>query len=449
MYDPVAFTIPEAIDLDGHVVATYLYQTSSRASIHKLAAALSEEQSSGTWVTLPHETETVRGRHVGKILSIWEVPDHEVELPPDLAVRDWVIQIAYPVHNFGPQIPLMLTTVIGNIASAGRLRLLDVAFPRSYTDQFTGPRLGIAGVRERLGVPARPLLNVMIKPSIGLTPEESGKAFFEAARGGSDAIKDDELVVSHPWSHFLDRVRTHMAAARAAEEETGEKTLYFCNITDRPDRLMDNAHRALDAGVNALMVNYLVVGVSMLADAPDIDVPILAHLDFSGAIYGDPWSGVASHLVLGKLPRLAGADLVVYPSPYGKFPFLVERHLRIATALTSPFHGIRPAWPMPGGGVHPGMVPTLHGDLGNDFAVGAGGAVHGHPQGPAAGARALRQAIDAVVAGRSLGEAAEEHPELRAALQVWGGPTGGRGIYDLMEAGAAPAPATTPAAAST
>jgi 2,3-diketo-5-methylthiopentyl-1-phosphate enolase len=446
MYDPVAFTIPEGIDLEGHVVATYLYETAAGASIHKLATALSEEQSSGTWVTLPHETEAVRGRHVGKIVSIWEVPDHEVEVPADRVVRDWVLQIAYPVHNFGPQIPLMLTTVIGNIASAGRLRLLDLHFPRSYTSQFKGPKFGIAGIRSLLGVPTRPLLNVMIKPSIGLTADESGQAFFQAARGGADAIKDDELVVSHPWSPLLDRVRTHMAAARAAEEETGEKTLYFCNITDRPDRLVENARRALEAGANALMVNYLVVGISalsVLADDPEINVPILAHLDFSGAIYGDPWSGVASHLVLGKLPRLAGADLVVYPSPYGKFPFLVERHLRIAASLTSPFHDIRPIWPMPGGGVHPGMVPILHGDLGNDFMVGAGGAVHGHPQGAAAGARALRQAIDAVVAGRALGEVAEEHPELRAALQTWGGGTGARRIYDLMEASAVPTVAAT------
>lgn len=361
-------------------------------------------------------------------------------MPADLATRDWVLQIAYPIHNFGPQIPLMLTTVIGNIASAGRLRLLDLQFPKMYTEQFKGPKYGVEGIRRLLGVPARPLLNVMIKPSIGLTPTESARAFHEAARGGADAIKDDELVVSHPWSHFLDRVREHGAAAKAAYEETGERTLYFVNITDRPDRLLDNARRALEAGATALMVNYLVVGISALstlADDPEIAVPILAHLDFSGAIYGDPWSGVASHLVLAKLPRLAGADLVVYPSPYGKFPFLAGRHLRIAQALTSPFHGIRPIWPMPGGGVHPGMVPILYADLGPDFMVGAGGAVHGHPMGPAAGARALRQAIDTVMTGTSLGEAAEQHPELQAALRRWGttAPGGRKQIYDLMEAG--------------
>ncbi len=439
MYDPIAFPIPEGVDLDTHILATYLYQTSATANIHKLAAAISEQQSGGTWVSLEGETSEVRERHVGKIISIWEVPDHEFSLPHDLRTRDWVLQIAYPVHNVGPQIPLMLTMVYGEIASAGRLKLLDLAFPRAYTNDFAGPKFGIAGMRELLGVPDRPLLVVMVKPSIGLTPKQSAEAFYQAALGGADGVKDDEIVVSHPWSHFLDRVREHEAAAKAAFEQTGHRTLYFVNITDRPDRLAENAHRAVEAGASALMVSYLVVGISalsMLADDPAINVPLLAHLNFSGAIYGDPWSGVSSHLILGKLPRLAGADLVVYPSPYGKLSLLHAKHLRIAQALTGRFHDIKRSWPMPGGGVHPGMLPLLFNDMGRDFIVGAGGAVHGHPLGPTAGTRALRQAIDAVMAddGFIRSDRVQE-PELAAALATWGiSETGVKGNYDLMTA---------------
>jgi 2,3-diketo-5-methylthiopentyl-1-phosphate enolase len=251
-----------------------------------------------------------------------------------------------------------------------------------------------------------------------------------------DAVKDDELVVSHPWSNFLDRVKQHGAAAKVAYEKTGHKTLYFVNITDRPDRLLDNAHRALDAGASALMVNFLPVGISalsMLADDPGINVPILAHLDVSGAMYGAPWQGFSSHLVLGKLPRLAGADIVVYPCPFGKFPFLQSKYLRIARALTADMHDIKRVWPMPGGGVHPGMVPLLISDLGHDFMVGAGGPVHGHPMGPQAGARAFRQAIDAAMEGVSLRKAAEDQPELKAAIEKWGvSELGVKGPYDLM-----------------
>jgi ribulose 1,5-bisphosphate carboxylase large subunit-like protein len=65
------------------------------------------------------------------------------------------------------------------------------------------------------------------------------------------------------------------------------------------------------------------------------------------------------------------------------------------------------------------MVPRLSADLGMDYAVGAGGAVHGHPMGAAAGARAIRQAIDATIRGESLADARADDPELAAALDTW------------------------------
>jgi 2,3-diketo-5-methylthiopentyl-1-phosphate enolase len=261
-----------------------------------------------------------------------------------------------------------------------------------------------------------------MKPALGLSPRESADILYQVALGGSDAVKDDELLVAHPWSEIADRVREHERAARAAFEETGHRTLYFVNVTDRPDRLVANAHRAIEAGASGLMVDYLTVGISaisMLADDPAIDVPILGHLAFGGAMYAAPWSGVSSHLVLGKLPRLAGADAVVYPSPYGSLDLARSKHLRLARSMTAPFHGLRPIVPTPGGGLHAGMVPLLVDDLGIDHAVGAGGAIHGHPMGAAAGARAIRQAMDAVVRGEPLAAAAASQPELAAALRAW------------------------------
>jgi 2,3-diketo-5-methylthiopentyl-1-phosphate enolase len=287
---------------------------------------------------------------------------------------------------------------------------------------FNGPKFGVEGIRRLVGATDRPLLITMLKPAIGLTPKESADVFYQAAIGGSDGVKDDELIVSHPWSHFLDRVREHERAAQAAFDATGHRTLYFVNITDRPDRLVQNAYRAVEAGASALMVDYLTVGISaisMLAEDPAIAVPLLGHLAFAGAISASPRNGVSSHLVLGKLPRLAGADTVVYPSPYGTLQFSRSEHLRLAQTMTDPFYDIRRMLPAPGGGLHAGMVPRLFSDLGADFAVGAGGAVHGHPMGAAAGARAIRQAIDATMRVETLSDAATRHPELAVAIERW------------------------------
>ena len=126
-----------------------------------------------------------------------------------------MIQIAYPAHNIGDQIPLLLATVYGEGASTGELRLLDLQLPPSFVHAFTGPRFGLPGIRELTGVTGRPLLLTMMKPALGLTPAESAEVFRECALGGVDAVKDDELLVAHPWSSFLDRVREHSRWSRA------------------------------------------------------------------------------------------------------------------------------------------------------------------------------------------------------------------------------------------
>jgi 2,3-diketo-5-methylthiopentyl-1-phosphate enolase len=404
----------EGIDPSQFVVATYQYRAAAGTDIERLARSLAELQSSGAWVDLAGETDLIRKRHAGRVMRTWEIPDGEA--------RAWGIEIAYPTHNMADQIPLLLATVYGECASWRDLKLTDLQLPEAFVTAFKGPGVGLEGIRELVGAMDRPLLVTILKPAIGLTPVESAALFYEAAIGGSDAVKDDEKVVSQPWSDFLDRVREHGRAATAAYEQTGHRTLYFVNITDRPDRLLDNAHAAVEAGASALLVNAWTVGISalsMLADEPTIGVPIMSHLAFTGAVSGAPWSGMSPHLVLGSLPRLAGADVAVYPSHLGTLPFSRDDALRTSAALTDPWFGMRRSLPVAGGGLHAGMVPRLVADLGIDWALAAGGGVHGHPMGTAAGARSIRQAFEAAVRGESLAAARKEHPELSAALEKW------------------------------
>lgn len=417
-------SIPEQIEADGgYVTATYFLETGVDTDVVKKISSIAVEQTTGTWVAVPEETPEVRERHVARVTGIYEVPGNEFEVPCNQTSRQFVFQLAYPAVNFGPQIPMLLSTIIGNISMSGKLKLLDIKFPREFLEGFQGPKFGVEGVRQILGVEERPLLNNMIKPCTGYTPEVGAKLFERAVRGGVDIVKDDELIADPPFCPRLERVKLYMEAARQVYEETGHRVLYAANVTDGAGKVLDNAKRAIDAGVNAIMINYLTVGISALqalAEDPDVNVPILAHLDFAGTMYESPVSGLSSHLVLGKLARLAGADIVVYPSPYGKFPLLRERYLEIGHHLSGEWCHIKRAFPMPGGGVMPNCVPAIIKDLGFDCILGAGGAIHGHPMGPVAGAMAMRQAIDATVKGISLGRAAKEKPELLAAIDAWG-----------------------------
>jgi len=90
-------------------------------------------------------------------------------------------------------------------------------------------------------------------------------------------------------------------------------------------------------------------------------------------------------------------------------------------ALKQDMHGVKPVMPVASGGLHPGLVPSLVKIFGLDLVIQAGGGIHGHPGGTSAGARAMRQAVDAAVEGRPLDEYAEGHGELAAALRTWSG----------------------------
>jgi len=417
--------LPDGVDYDDYVIGTYLVSYSATLPIPIVAPMLAVEQSTGTWVPVPGETVDVRCQHIAKVIGVYEVPDYEFAVPPNLQTRQWFVQIAYPEVNIGEQIPMLLTTVVGNISMGGDIKLVDIRFPKKYVDGFKGPKFGIGGVRKILGVKKRPLLNNMIKPCTGYRLKVGAELFRKAALGGCDIIKDDELIADASFNSVVGRVKRYMQIEKQVYEEKGEHTLYTVNITDKIPKVFENARRAVELGCNALMVNYLAVGfpvMQALAEDPSINVPILAHMDVAGALYMSPWHGLGSHLVLGKLPRLAGADIVVIPAPYGKAPVIDYKFRNVARNLTFPLYHLKPTFPMASGGITPSMVPTVMAALGNDIVIGSGGGIHAHPKGPVAGGKAFRQAIDATMKGIPLSEYAKDHQELAMALKQWADP---------------------------
>jgi 2,3-diketo-5-methylthiopentyl-1-phosphate enolase len=417
--------LPDGVDYEDYVIGTYLVSYSAALPIPIIAPMLAVEQSTGTWVAVPGETVDVRCQHIAKVIGVYEVPDYEFAVPPDLQTRQWFVQVAYPEVNIGEQIPMLLTTVVGNISMGGDIKLVDIRLPEKYVAGFKGPKFGIEGIRKILGVKKRPLLNNMIKPCTGYRLKVGAELFRKAALGGCDIIKDDELIADASFNSVVGRVKRYMQIEKQVYEEKGEHTLYTVNITDKIPKVFENARRAVELGCNALMINYLAVGfpvMQALADDPSINVPILAHMDIAGALYMSPWHGLSSHLVLGKLPRLAGADIVVIPAPYGKAPVIDYKFRNVARNLAFPLYHLKPTFPMASGGITPSMVPTVMAALGNDIVIGSGGGIHAHPKGPIAGGKAFRQAIDAAMKGIPLSEYAKDHPELAIALKEWADP---------------------------
>jgi len=66
------------------------------------------------------------------------------------------------------------------------------------------------------------------------------------------------------------------------------------------------------------------------------------------------------------------------------------------------------------------MVQFAVNNFGNDIVLCAGGGIHAHPMGVTAGAKAMCQAIDAAIEGKSVRETGKEFKELSAAIDAWG-----------------------------
>jgi 2,3-diketo-5-methylthiopentyl-1-phosphate enolase len=222
---------------------------------------------------------------------------------------------------------------------------------------------------------------------------------------------------------MLERVVAYRRSSDQVYEETGHRAIYCPNITDRPEKVVKNAQQAQELGAGMVMVNGLSAGLGVIqavAEDPNVTIPILAHYAGTGALVENPRAGISSPLLLGKLNRLAGADVAMFGSIYSSYPLLREKYLRTAHFQTMSLYGLKPTMPSVGGGIHPVTARRIIEDIGFDVMLAVGGAIQGHPDGPAAGGRAMRQAIEATVEGVSLAEAAKEYPELKKALDLWG-----------------------------
>lgn len=419
--DEKLYCLPENIRDKEYITATYYIKLDKNTDIMAKAASLAIGQTIGTWLPIPGITDEIRDKNMGKVIQIYDVPSLDLSNQVTEEERHYLLQIAYPVINFTPDFPLLITALLGNDAStSAQVKLLDIEFPRGFAEELGGPNFGLEGVRSLTGIKKRPILLNMIKPCTGLSPEEGAKVFYETALGGVDLIKDDELLGSPSYSKAADRVRAFNKAAEAAYEKTGKKVKYIVNVTDGAERIMDTVQSVIEAGAEAIMVNFAAVGYSILRQiARTVKVPILAHCAGAGMFYEGTNSGMSSPLAVGKLTRLAGADIVMINTPYGGYPLQYQKYVQTAAQLTLPMYQIKPAMPSIGGGVHPGMVERYIREMGSDIILAAGGAIQGHPMGAAGGARAMLQAIEAVMEGIPMHEAAKDKEELALALRLW------------------------------
>ena len=399
---------PAASDL----VCTFTVDPAEGMSMEAAASRVASESSNGTWATLHVDEDELTD--LGAVACGIDGP---------------TVTVAYPADLFEPgNMAQVLSCIAGNIMgmkAVDRIRLDDCEWPAAIVDDYPGPQYGTAVAREKLDADDRPVLATVPKPKVGLSTAAHVQVGEEAWLGGVDLLKDDENLTDQAFNPFEARLTESLAARDRAQEETGERKDYLVNVTAETTEMLDRIDLVAEHGGGFVMVDVITCGWAAVQSARERaerhDLAIHAHRAMHAAFDRLPDHGVSMR-VLAQVSRLCGVDHI-HTGTAGLGKLENEDTPGINAWLTGECHGLEPVLPTASGGLHPGVVDQLIDALGPTICIQAGGGIHGHPDGTHAGAKALRQAVEAALADVSLEEYATDHEELATALEKWGAET--------------------------
>lgn len=410
------------------IIATYYIETPYDSA--SAAAVLAGEQSSGTFVAVPGETEELKHRFAARVESITALETvSEPAIPGAVSetgiYHRAIVKVSWSVENFGYNLPVLISTLQGNLYEIRQftgLKLIDIELPASFANHYAGPAFGIAGCRTLTGVHQRPLIGTIVKPSIGLTPQQTASLVKTLAEAGIDFVKDDELLSSSANSAFDDRVDVIMDVINRHADKTGKKVMYAFNISGEMDEMLQRYEKVLNAGGTCAMISLNSVGISATKKICD---------QRALAIHGhrNGWGMLTRHPLLGidfrayqKLWRLAGVDQIHVNGIQNKFWESDDSVVQSIEACLAPLFGGYSVLPVVSSGQWGGQAPeTYRRTQTTDLLYMAGGGILAHPLGAAAGVTALHQAWQAAVDGLSVQEAAKLYPEFAKSVEKFGG----------------------------
>jgi ribulose-bisphosphate carboxylase large chain len=406
------------------LVAEY-YVEPNGVSLERAAEQVAAESSIGTWTTISTMNPEIATKLKPSVFSI----DRKKNL----------IKVAYNWELFEPgNMPQIYSAIAGNIFGmnmVNNLRLEDIQFPKKLVKSFKGPKFGIKGIRKLTRIKERPLVGTIVKPKVGLHEEGHAKVAYESWMGGLDVVKDDENLTSMKFNKFEERVLRTLEARDRAELETGEKKIYMPNVTADTDTMIKRAEFVKEQGGEYIMIDILTAGWSALQTLRDMDfgMVIHAHRAMHAAITRDHRHGV-SMLTIAKTSRLIGCDQLHIGTAVGKMDGSAEEIMGIEREieddlihqnnarkmLDQDWFEMKPTLAVCSGGLHIGMMPKLMRLMGNDIVAQFGGGCHWHPEGTRYGAMGIRQGTEALMAKKTLDQAAKTNKELQEAISKFG-----------------------------
>lgn len=408
------------------------YRIETPGSVEALAAKIASDQSTGTFVAVPGETEELKARVAARVTAIRPLESHDKASFPDEGGDHTVfnradVDIDFPLDAVGTDLSALMTICIGgaySIKGMTGIRIVDMHLPPEFGHAHLGPQFGIPGSRKLTGVYDRPIIGTIVKPALGLRPHETAELVGDLVQSGVDFIKDDEKLMSPAYSPLEQRVKAIMPKILDHEQKTGKKVMYAFGISHAdPDEMMRNHDIVVNAGGNCAVVNINSIGFGGMAFLRKRS-NLVIHAHRNG------WDVLTRHAGIGmeftvwqQFWRLLGVDQFQINGIRVKYWEPDESFVKSFKAVSTPmFSAADCPLPVAGSGQWGGQAPETYERTGRstDLLYLCGGGIVSHPGGAGAGVRAVQQAWAAAVAGIPLETYARDHIELQQSLDKFG-----------------------------
>ncbi|WP_373523663.1 ribulose-bisphosphate carboxylase large subunit family protein [Aquiflexum sp.] len=410
------------------LTATYWLETDF--PLEKAIAIMAGEQSTGTFVKIPGESQELMDKYAARVESIeliqvvdsYSLHNGKRTNGP---IQQAMVRLSWPFENIGYNLSILLATVAGNLfelAPFSGLKLLTIDFPESFKEHYPGPKFSIAGTYKQIGIKDRPVIGTIIKPSVGLDPETTAQQVSTLIEGGLDFIKDDELMSSSTYNVFEKRVDACMKVINNYAQKTGKKPMYAFNISGTTSEMLKRHDYVLGKGGTCIMVNLLWAGLSSIEEVSlHSQLPIHGHRNGWGIFSRNPAVGIA-YSAMSKIWRMAGVDHLHTNGLRNKFCESDESVIKSIKACQTPiWAGSDRAMPVVSSGQWAGQAFDTYKAVGNpELMYLCGGGIMGHPDGIKAGIDSVKQAWQAAIDGLSIEEARQQYQAVDKAFKYFG-----------------------------
>jgi len=309
-------------------------------------------------------------------------------------LNDQNVQVAFPGRLFEDgNIPHLMTIVAGKVFGLEKiasLRLQDIRLPQWWLKTFRGPTYGSSLLDKIFESPSRPLVSSMISPEVGLDWQNYREKALASFLGGCDIVRDSPQF-NNQIIPFEQRVPAMLALMQECTQKTGMPKMYFPNVSGPGDLVMRHVETVIKNRGRGVVVNFQAAGFGILQMVRNLFPELMIYADrTSHATTARNKRQGISMTTLGKLARVAGADLVEIGSITGDMveneAHVVQLHANLLADIfktsdpnrfDQDWHGLGNSLPVTSGGLTADDIRGLRQRFGNHVVLQFGRSMTG------------------------------------------------------------------------